>query len=198
MATGDLVTPPEVLARWPGFSKYPADVQAALISDCSSLIQNELGIVFALNQYTELLDGKNYPRIWVTNKPVVAVTSVKINGAILNDPDGVEWTLDPLRGELLRGVGHFDPRFANWWPAGRRNIEIVYMAGYDPIPDDVKRATVITMQSYGAMMSMNSGGLMKSESIGDYSYTLADLPAFNNIPSSAMAILGNYQPDQIF
>lgn len=198
MANGDLVTPPEVIARWPGFAKYPPDVQAAMISDASAIIQNELGITFAMTEYTELLDGKNYPRIWVTNKPVLMVISVKVNGDVLDDPDGVEWTLDPQRGELLRGAGQHDPRFASWWPSGRRNIEVVYMAGYDPIPEDVKRATVITMQSYAAQMTMSGGGIYKSEEIGDYKYTLSDMPVFDNIPATAMAILGNYQPDLIF
>lgn len=196
MATGDLVTTPEVLARWPKFSSYSSDVQAALISDCSALIQKQTRITFAVTQYTELIDGKNYPRIWVSNKPIVAIIGVSVNEEPLDTTQGWDYIFDPLQGEILRGIGQYDPRFAVWWPAGRRNIEVVYTAGYNPIPDDVKRATVITMQSYAALMNVSM--TYKSESIGDYNYTLADLPSFNNIPAPAMAILGNYQPDQIF
>ena len=118
-------------------------------------------ITFALTQYTERVDGRNYPRIWLTNKPVVEVISISVNGALISNDGGFEWTLDPNQGELLRSAGQYNPRFAPWWQAGRRNIEVVYTAGYDPIPNDVQRATVMTMQALAAMMV--TSGIYQSE-----------------------------------
>lgn len=71
------------------------------------------------------------------------------------------WRLDPDSGIAW---GRF--------PRGRRNVRVDYVAGYATIPDDVQEACVqLACDLYYAG---NRDSSVKSESLGPYSYTLAD------------------------
>jgi len=187
----DLVTAAEVADAWPAFGSVPSYQQPGLIRDASAIIAAAVGVDFVPTSYVERIDGRNLPRIWLAHRPVLSVSSVAVSGEVLAPAD---YTLDPGAGELLRGDGSYEPRFAQMWPSGRRNIEVSYQAGYATVPDDVKRACILTIRYHAGIVAVS--GAFKSESIGDYSYTIADGGSSggsrDNLPSDAAAILARY------
>lgn len=162
------------------------DDAAALVSAASRWVERYCRRTFAQAEVTEKYDGRNLPRIWLDRTPVVEVASVTVNGAALDNSQGMGWTFDPDTGELLRGPGTDDPRFAPWFPRGRRNVEVTYTGGYEPIPDDVQRATLICVQHLAD--GSEATGVIRSESVGAYSYTLAD-PSLLAFPPLAASLL---------
>jgi hypothetical protein len=85
--------------------------------------------------YTETRSGYNTTRIYPTQYPVASVASVKIDGATIPPRTAygqLGWALADNRIELVgytftRGVG---------------NVEIVYDAGYETVPEDVEQALI--------------------------------------------------------
>lgn len=188
----DLVSAAEVTAAWPGFAAIGAGEQAALIAAVSAAAETFCRRVLSggVLAYTERLDGKNRGRVWLRNRPVVAITSITINGAALANPNGDAWTLDGESGELLLGDGRYDPRFAPWFPTGRGNVVVSYTAGYAAVPDDVKRAAIFWIKHYANALAADSS--KQSETIGDYSYTNAP-GAGISMPAVAEALLTPYR-----
>lgn len=57
------------------------------------------------------------------------------------------------------------------WLRGYGNIKVVYIAGYDPIPDPIQQATVqVASEMY--LAASKAGHFPSSENLGDYSYSL--------------------------
>ena len=57
------------------------------------------------------------------------------------------------------------------WPRGRRNIRVVYTAGYATVPEDVQLAAAeLAKEVYG---KAQRDPTLLSETIGSYSYTQA-------------------------
>lgn len=81
-------------------------------------------------------------------------------------------------------------RVAAAWPVGHGNVKVTFTAGYSSVPADLADAVnqiAIFRYSYRKM-----AGPMQSESLGDYSYSLA---ALNNEPmlGTARSILAGYR-----
>ncbi len=58
-------------------------------------------------------------------------------------------------------------------PPARGNVKIAYEGGYDELPADLAYALALTVQQMRLFLAQ--GGMMQSEKIGDYSYTLFNL-----------------------
>lgn len=166
------VTEDEAAAAWPGLLKLPESERTALIADASAAVRDHCRRDLARAVRTEILDGRNRPRVWLSVRPVAEVLAVSINGEALDNADGEAWTVDAGTGELLRGPGRGDPWFAPAFPTGKGNVVVEYDGGFDPIPGPVKRATILTLRRFAE--AARASGVYRSESIGDYSYTLAD------------------------
>lgn len=192
--TSTYVTPAEVSAAWPGFAKLPEGEQSALIEAATDQIDARIRRSLAQQTYVEVHSGSNRPRIWLRNRPVLQVAEVLITGWALDNTHGDAWQFTPETGELLRGDGLCDPRFAPWFPAGRNNVRVTYSAGYDPIPAAVKRAAILVAQSI--QVAGKANGAYKSESLGDYNYTLND-GLVDPIPPVAMSLISRYIQDEI-
>ncbi|MGD9617163.1 MAG: hypothetical protein AB7W06_17445 [Alphaproteobacteria bacterium] len=188
----DLVSAAEVSAAWSGFAAIAAGEQTALIAAVSAAAETFCRRVLSggVLACTERLDGGNRPRVWLANRPVVAVTSVTVNGAAISNPNGDAWTFDGASGELLLGNGQCEPRFAPWFPSGRGNVVVVYTAGYAAVPDDVKRALIVWIKHIANALAADTS--KQSETIGDYSYTNAP-GAGIAIPALAEALLTPYR-----
>jgi hypothetical protein len=68
--------------------------------------------------------------------------------------------------------GHFMPGF--------HTVEVRYTAGYTTIPDAVQQGVVLAIKAIFDRSQVSSAGI-KSEKIGDYSYTLADVDTSTSI-----------------
>ena len=111
-----------------------------LIEGASAAVNNYLNRDIMLSDRADSMDGNGKDAMFMRHWPVVSVTSVKVNGqSIPAAPDGYSTTPgfrveDPML--ILQGY-----RFTR----GRRNVEVVYSAGYETIPDELKAIVTETV-----------------------------------------------------
>jgi hypothetical protein len=183
----DLITTAELVNAVPSLATRTDLSQ--LVAAASLAVENRVGRTFARETITEHHDGRNLPRIWLRRRPVASVTSLTIDGTLIDNTGGDAYDFDPDTGEFWRGPNQGGSRFNSPFPTGKRGVVVVYVGGYDPIPADVKQATIIVAKHLAD--ASRTPGTYKSESIGDYSYTLGDLTA-NGLPGAAEALLAKY------
>lgn len=56
--------------------------------------------------------------------------------------------------------------------SGYQSIQVIYRAGFQPVPNDIKLALLITVDQF---VSKTGVGSLKSERMGEYSYTVKDI-----------------------
>lgn len=169
---------------------------ASMITLVSDLVETEVGRPLSQATLTdELYDGGGLPRIWLRRTPVSSVTAVKINGTALDNTDGEAWTIQAQTGRLTLGPGSDDSTFAPRFPRGSGNVAVSYVGGPSPIPERVKRAC-LAMLKY-AVDAVRRSGNYKSESIGDYSYTLAEIQP-GDLPPSVTVWLKGLHTEVVF
>jgi hypothetical protein len=100
--------------------------------------------------------GRPGERLPLPQRPVTAVTSVTLDGTLV-DPS--EYLL--RKSELVRAVG---------WGTELQTLVIVYKHGFNPIPELIKN-TSIDVATRGFTLAAAGGGAIRSERIGSYSVT---------------------------
>jgi hypothetical protein len=202
----DLITAAELAAAWPDVATLPELRQAALPAAASAVVSAACRRVLGFDVHDEVLrlDGTRIVRLG--QYPVSTVTSVEIG------PTGARTLLAVDSYALLRGgrTGEIDLAGGSsgvWsdcvpaWAIGRAEVRVVYEAGYvaetDPdhperivCPADLKEAAILTAQ---ALAQAVGAGNLRSVSLGEYSYTVADGGATGGVPALAQGILGRYR-----
>lgn len=114
-------------------------------------------------------------------RPVVSVSEVKVNALILRD-----WVLSGDR--LLRTGGwHHLPGTSSYPDPGI--VQVTYTHGWDEIPDDV-RAVCLDL----AASTVSNPGMLRQESIDDYSRTLAsESLGLGSLSDTHKELLGDYR-----
>lgn len=182
-----LITEDELTAAVPSLATR-TDLDL-LIGAATVAIERHCDRTFSFaTEIAEYLDGNNRSAIWLARPPIADILSITVNGVALDNSDGNAWTYDPNTGELIRGEGQYDPRFANWWAKGFRNVLVVYNGGFNPVPDDVKSAAIAMVK--WLVDSYRITGILSSEKIGDYQYAAAIGAGF---PATVAAILAPYR-----
>lgn len=77
------------------------------------------------------------------------------------------------------------------WGESSQNIFVDYTAGYVTIPDDIEIAAKDLVRIMFNRRTVD--GSLKSEKLGDYSYTLADMADGGDMPDYVMATLRRYR-----
>lgn len=149
---------------------------------------------FELTSRTEQYDGTGEETIQLAELPVVSITSVSVlyadgssdildaNSYRVDEKSGVLSRIDARRSRYpVSYFGNVDSIFAAEprFPSGFDNIEVVYTAGYSPIPADIKMAALRLMDMAYAAGGRNPN--LASESIGGYSYSNQDPKAYTSI-----------------
>lgn len=163
---------------------------ANLISCASEMVISRLGYDPSSATVTEKHSGNGLPRLWLYRTPITSITSVTINGVVLDNTDSNAWTFDPATGWLVLGNGTDHLDFAQSFPHGSNNVTVVYVAGSATIDPRIKRACLAMISWLAAQPS----GAYASENDSAYSYTLADLPG-GRLPAVAEACLRGLQSD---
>lgn len=125
------------LRAWMGVESSDTAKDAVLVqcADAASAeLESQTGLIFVTRAVLDTKDGAGRPDLWLSRLPVVAVSSVTVDGAALGSS---AYVLDAARGRLrLAAAG---------WPSGIANIAVAYTAGYGAqgaatLPADVVRA----------------------------------------------------------
>jgi len=136
-------------------------------------VQHELDWYFCAPRSTEeILDGTGNRALWLRQPPVdlVVVSSRTTVGGTWAVVPATEYELGGgglMVGRGLFGVGN--------WTRGVRNYRVAYEEGFTVMPGDIEQLLIDLITTAWKNRSTNLG--MKSETIGDYSYTRGDLEA---------------------
>jgi len=160
------------------------DLLDALIDYASERIESHCGRKFASEALTEYLDGTGTSRLVLSRRPVTALTGVyedpdRVFGAD-TEIDSADLVLHPEKGIVDRPGGVF--------ARGRRNLKIVYTAGYADIPDDVALACVKLAAAWYAHARAGADGISR-EKLGDYEA----LHAAEALPADVEGALARYR-----
>ena len=150
-----------------------------LIGAASQFIKTETGYEWVETTYKELIDGERTETLILTQKPIISIESLVINGETISD----NYYIYNESGMLKQAdVGIYDVGYTHHsrkgllFPRGQQNIEVEYVAGYKDVPQDLQKAvwSMINTQLEGKEYE----GL-ESYSIGDESmkWREAGLPA---------------------
>ena len=146
----------------------------ALIDSVSEAIEHYCGRAFAEAERTEQHDGAGAATVLLKCRPVTAVSAVH------DDPSrafGDATRLDPTAYLFYPEAGILE-RFAGCFADGRRNVKVVYTAGFATVPPAVEQAANLLAAHFYNRGHQGGDGLA-SESLGAYtvSYNEAEWPA---------------------
>jgi hypothetical protein len=124
------LTDAATLALLPGFdlTAYDADMITLAIRAATEQISKYCDRVFDRAAYTESLDGNGRDELWLSQWPIVSVSSVVADGTTL--------TVTTDYSVLDRGLYR-----ESLWDIGRRTVVVTYQAGYvslTDVPSDLK------------------------------------------------------------
>lgn len=103
-----------------------------MIVSATASVERAIGGAILPRTVTETITSTGGPLL-LSTYPVLTVTSVTENDVAVS---GDGYTLDATAGMVYRHAGFAEIA----WAAGRRNIQVVYQAGYSPIPQELKDA----------------------------------------------------------
>jgi len=155
-----------------------------VIDRAELLIENITKDYFYAKAFTDLtLNGNGKDKLFLGLIPdILSVSEIKLSGVVLGstwytfnknsvylDPEAV--TGDELP-ELLLRMKHARGLF----PKGMGNVKVTGTYGWSACPVAIKRAAILlcSYENDNTLYEAHSSGDLKSEKIGDYSYTIAD------------------------
>ncbi|MEY2668861.1 MAG: hypothetical protein RJA59_1499 [Pseudomonadota bacterium] len=131
---GDQLTTVEDLKAYLSITHSNADLDLwSAIVAASKWFESQTGRAISATTYTETQSGCGGQVIIPTYSPLVSVTSVTMNGEAATLSTGYGVTGYYQAGNVIR----FRSQTV---PSGEGNISVVYRAGYETIPDDVRAA----------------------------------------------------------
>lgn len=154
-----------------GISTSASDaVLTTLITNVSATIESYCNRTFASTAYVERRNGQGGYRLFLANGPVIAVSSVTVDGIVIAvAPDALtSGYLVDANTVYLRGYA---------FSRGVQNVSVNYTAGYATVPPDVAQACIECVASHFAKRERIDKA---SETLGTQqtiSYSQADMPA---------------------
>ena len=119
----------------------------------------------------DLLDGTGSFRLFLPRRPVILVTSIKVDGNATPTWDAS--TVVAASGYRVYADTGIVKRLSDAeWTEGLQNVQVTYDVGYAAIPANLKLGC-LTMAAYFAGEGGGKG--LKSETLGKYSYTMQDV-----------------------
>lgn len=156
-----------------------------IINRAEQLIENITDDFFYAKAFVAYRDGNGNDQLFVGLIPdILSVTEVKISGIVLitswytNDVNSIY--LDP---EAVTGSSDDLPELhlrmkykRKLFPEGTGNIKITGTYGWSAVPAAIEKAAVILCRAENdSTLYSSHDGTLKSEKLGDYSYTMADV-----------------------
>lgn len=140
--------------------------------------------------YTEYYDGGQTSEILINNWPIVSITSIHISSARVFDATTllVSTSYDSAPNEIGEKV--LIDRFDGVFPKGKRNVKIVYVAGYasfSDVPADLVLAVKIAV-AYYYLRQQQKDWTMTTKNKGDENISLVQ-----GLPESSRQILDRYK-----
>lgn len=109
----------------------------SLIKSCSAEISNAVNRNLEQASYTEIIDGNGRNRVTLKNWPISVVLSVNVHGKLFDVLEPADFTSTGVKvsGRCLVCQNVV-------FEKGLANVIVEYVAGYDPVPEDLDQACV--------------------------------------------------------
>ena len=163
-----------------------ASLTEDLIEQASSIVDQYCGRDFALHEdVTEKHDGTGRRRLRLKGWPIIAVASVAVGGVSLTED--LEYEVDAGPGILERVDGAV-------WPAGLRNVSVVYSHGYVSPPGAI--VSIVEDLVVGALTHAAHNRAVKgasSMSMDGYSVAYSELSRLMVLAPEQMQVLDRYR-----
>src|SRR5487761_205916 len=137
MATGDLTTLDNVKAWFapPLMTTSDDALLTRLVTAASAFIQTWLGRTIAQTSYSETRNGQGGTRLFLRNRPVVAVASLTVDGVAIAPASGPGQAGYLFDDSSVYLAGHAFTR-------GQQNVTVAYTAGYAATPPELEQACI--------------------------------------------------------
>jgi len=150
------------------------DTLERMINASSAKIEGYLDRKILKRTYTEYQDGRSSDRIVLKQWPIEKPTELWIDHTsnfidVKNQLDSSRYHVEDDFGVQLIGT---------MFPRGRRNIKIVYQAGYDTVPYDIAEAAIMTVSFLYDMRSDRRIGVGQKGKNSENTTFLGELPEF--------------------
>lgn len=130
---------------------------------------NYIGYDPMLQERKEILKGTGNEFLYLNCRPIKSITSLKVNGNLVENPSFSEEFINIY---TKRGFEKYDPPLLYDNYTITDDIEVIYNAGYDKVPNLLILA-VISFLSY-IKAGIGEEGNLKSYKINTISYTFKD------------------------
>lgn len=148
------------------------------------------------DSYSEDLDGDGTDVIYVSNTPLISVTSLSVDDVNLTSSEYKVYSAGYIRlvSALPTAIGGaIDGRFSAF-PVGTKNVSITYVAGDATVPDNVRLAATAMISMLAAMHEKAGSdsslalGMSSSGSTGERNAELSSM----DLSARFNRILNNY------
>lgn len=183
MATQDLTTTAKVKAYLQITASTWDTLFGTLVTYASMIIENYINRKLYSATYTEYYDGNNEIKLFLNQYPISTVTTVKLydyeQQTVLQTYTANEDYISYLNeGYIYKG---------SKWTYGHKNFQIVYIAGYSTIPEDIELACNMIVAN---LFNMPDKSNISAERIGSYSINYL---SEQGLPPQVKSILDNYK-----
>lgn len=154
---------------WAGIEDATEDaILQALLTRTIAFIERTLDWYFGPPRAAvEILNGSGLRSLWLRQYIVGSTLTVRERGGV-----GDAWETVPAADYEFETGGRILVNVANW-TKGVRNYRVSYTEGFATMPGDVEQLVLDLVASRWNNRESDPG--LRSETIGDYSYTRADL-----------------------
>jgi hypothetical protein len=121
----------------------PNESLSSFLSSSIQLISDKfeqyIGKGIMAQNYIGYYDGKGYTKLFTENYPVNSISSVQYR----NNPTS-NWT-DFYTGSASSNIlnyYNYVELYSNYFPCGKKNIKIIYNAGFNTTPGDIKQCAL--------------------------------------------------------
>lgn len=198
------------------------DFVSGLIDVAQSLVDNYIGRTFCPQTYEEIFTGDDSTTYFTDNKNILGISGITFldvrNYASFNSNNVLTGTLNPTDYKisdsklgLIRMLSNYNNGLLHMRRGFSRDYEysLIYRAGYETIPNDVKTAMYILVTSLSlaidtGQISIPDGGtvdLLKLDKMSanygngklNKTVLLRDMNELNNLPVTVYQILNRYK-----
>lgn len=166
------------------------DLVMDIINHCSTLIESYCNRKFIEQTFTERHNGSGTTELLVNQWPINSITTLHIDSS---REFGVETLIDSASYEFFNNEqedGYSIEIYEGNFPEGRKNVKIVYAAGYPVfanVPSDLQMGCKIALAFY-YQHQQQQDWTMSTKSKGEENIVLVQ-----GLPESATKLLANYK-----
>lgn len=152
---------------------YPDALLIAGRARISESFEQVCGVAFGRAYGREVLDGSGSDEVWLAASRVSSIRSVKVR--TVGTQTWTAYTVSELADVLADRNGRLTRESLGAFTYGRQNIAIEYEHGWQPIPDEVKRAGLWLLRDQLSGTDLPRNAISENNELGNFSLSVPGL-----------------------